>query len=160
MNLVTHRLESFDRSQALASEELLSQLYDYLRRIAGDMMKQEGPNHTVQPTAFVHEAWIRLTESRSQQWESRSQFLRAAAEIRRLVLVDHALVHPLGVHVDFDRSTTRRHSFENSFPKLITSFLDSALSVAAERDSADFRNARTASRQYGPWVSVVNPSMV
>ena len=50
MTSVTQLLESFDRSHALASEELLSQLYDDLRRIAGDKMKYEGPNHILQPT--------------------------------------------------------------------------------------------------------------
>ena len=90
MSDITKLLEGFDQCDAIASDELLSLLYGELRRIAAEKMWREGAGHTLQPTALVHEAWIRLATARSPNWKSRSHFLGAAAEVMRRVLVDHA----------------------------------------------------------------------
>jgi RNA polymerase sigma-70 factor (ECF subfamily) len=74
----------------LASEQLLPLLYAELRSIAGALMRVERPDHTLSPTALVHEAYLRLVDGRAVQWESRSQFLCTAAQVMRHTLVDHA----------------------------------------------------------------------
>ncbi|MBL8819103.1 MAG: sigma-70 family RNA polymerase sigma factor [Planctomyces sp.] len=72
-------------------EELLPKIYDELRRMAASKMKNESPDHSLQATALVHEAWMRLMPTqRGATWESRSGFLSAAAEVMRRILVESA----------------------------------------------------------------------
>ena len=71
--------------------EALPQLYDDLRQMAAGYLRQERPGHTLQPTALVHEAYLRLREQRNVDWGNRSQFLAIAARMMRRILVDHAL---------------------------------------------------------------------
>jgi RNA polymerase sigma factor (TIGR02999 family) len=71
-------------------EELLSLLYDDLRRLAAARMAQEPGGQTLQATALVHEAWLALTRSKDQTWKDRAHFFGAAAEAMRRVLVDNA----------------------------------------------------------------------
>jgi RNA polymerase sigma factor (TIGR02999 family) len=71
--------------------ENLPLLYDELRAIAGGCLREERPGHTLQPTALVHEAYLRLREQRNVDWGNRSQFLAIAARMMRRILVDHAL---------------------------------------------------------------------
>lgn len=73
-----------------ASEELLTHLYDELRRIAYRKLAQERPGQTLQPTALVHEAWLRLGGSSRSDWNSRTHFFGAAAEAMRRILVESA----------------------------------------------------------------------
>lgn len=80
--------EGPERADAL--RELLPLLLDELRRIAGARMRQERREHTLQPTALVHEAFVRLVEQPSLTWKDRAQFLAVAAHAMRQVLVDHA----------------------------------------------------------------------
>ena len=77
-------------AQALAPEELLPLVYDELRRMAGYRMAMEAPGHTLQPTALVHEAWLRLVGGSGVQFDDRGQFFAAAAEAMRRILVDRA----------------------------------------------------------------------
>lgn len=76
--------------QLPAAHELLPLVYDELRRMAGYRMALEAPGHTLQPTALVHEAWLRLMGSGSTQFTDRSQFFAAAAEAMRRILVESA----------------------------------------------------------------------
>ena len=71
-------------------EELLSLLYDDLRRLAAARMAQEPGGQTLQATALVHEAWLALTRSKDQTWKDRAHFFGAAAEAMRRILVDNA----------------------------------------------------------------------
>ncbi len=71
--------------------QALPQLYDELRGIAGSYLRQERRDHTLQPTALVHEAYLRLRGQRNVDWGNRSQFLAIAARMMRRILVDHAL---------------------------------------------------------------------
>lgn len=71
--------------------EALPQLYDELREMAGGYLRQERSGHTLQPTALVHEAYLRLREQRNVDWGNRSQFLAIAARMMRRILVDHAV---------------------------------------------------------------------
>jgi RNA polymerase sigma factor (TIGR02999 family) len=72
------------------SEELLPLLYQELRRLAASMLAQERPGQTLQATALVHEAWLRVQGDTSQRWESRRHFFAAAAEAMRRILIDNA----------------------------------------------------------------------
>jgi len=73
-----------------AREELLSLVYDELRRIAALYLSRERPGHTLQPTALVHEAYLRLIDQRRVDWRNRAQFVGVAAMMMRRVLVNHA----------------------------------------------------------------------
>lgn len=73
-----------------AAEELLPMVYEELRRLAAAKMAQEAPGQTLQPTALVHEAWLRLIGTPRQGWNGREHFFRAAAEAMRRILVDRA----------------------------------------------------------------------
>jgi RNA polymerase sigma factor (TIGR02999 family) len=87
---VTHILNAIERGDARATGELLPLVYDELRRLAAGKMAVEAPGHTLQPTALVHEAWLRLVGSGQQTWENRAHFFGAAAEAMRRILVEHA----------------------------------------------------------------------
>ena len=75
---------------ATAAEQLLNLLYDELRRLASSKMARESPGQTLQPTALVHEAWLRLVGSKSPRFENRAHFFSAAAEAMRRILIDRA----------------------------------------------------------------------
>src|SRR4051812_1449609 len=87
---VTALLRAWSAGDAGASEALVPLVYAELRRQAGRALRREGVGHTLQTTALVHEAWLRLDGQRDARWESRSQFLAVAAQMMRRVLVDHA----------------------------------------------------------------------
>jgi len=87
---VTQLLNAIDSGEPNASEELLPLVYEELRRLAAHRMAQERPGHTLQATALVHEAWIRLSGSTEQEWRGRTHFFSAAAESMRRILVDQA----------------------------------------------------------------------
>src|SRR5690242_7498101 len=87
---VTQILEAIGAGDPRAAEKLLPLVYEELRRLAAAKMAREKPGHTLQATALVHEAWLRLAGSDQQQWRGRSHFFRAAAEAMRRVLVDNA----------------------------------------------------------------------
>lgn len=72
------------------SAELLPLVYDELRRLASSRMARENGAHTLQPTALVHEAWLRLARPDAPRWNDRAHFFRAAALAMRRILVDHA----------------------------------------------------------------------
>ncbi|MEM9799721.1 MAG: ECF-type sigma factor [Planctomycetota bacterium] len=88
----TELLSRMESGDGEAASQLLPLLYDELRRIARENMARERIGHTLQPTALVHEAWVRLlgAEGGAKGFEGREHFLRAAAQVMRRVLVDHA----------------------------------------------------------------------
>jgi RNA polymerase sigma factor (TIGR02999 family) len=83
-------LQSFERDAPDAAEQLLSLVYDELRKLAASKMIKEAPGHTLQPTALVHEAWLRLVGSTDQKWNGRRHFFGAAAEAMRRILIENA----------------------------------------------------------------------
>jgi len=89
MRDVTRILEAAQQGDAKAAEELLPMVYDELRRLAASKMASEKPGQTLQPTALVHEAWLRLVGNESQ-WNSRGHFFGAAAEAMRRILIENA----------------------------------------------------------------------
>lgn len=91
MNDVTRILERAQQGDARAASELLPLVYGELRRLAAHKMAQEAPGNTLQPTALVHEAWLRLvTPEQQAQFQNRAHFFGAAAEAMRRILVDRA----------------------------------------------------------------------
>jgi WD40 repeat protein len=87
---VTHLLNAIDSGDPKAAEELLPLVYEELRRLAAHKMANERPGQTLQATALVHEAWLRVAGSDRQQWRGRERFFSAAAEAMRRILVDKA----------------------------------------------------------------------
>ena len=87
---VTDLLRAWGAGDAGASEALVPLVYAELRRQARRTLRREGEGHTLQATALVHEAWLRLDAQHDAHWESRTQFLAVAAQMMRRVLVDHA----------------------------------------------------------------------
>ena len=87
---VTQILRLMDLSDPAQAEELLAIVYDELRQLARRQLQGERAGHTLQATALVHEAYLRLVDSRDLRWESRGHFFGTAARAMRQVLVDHA----------------------------------------------------------------------
>jgi RNA polymerase sigma factor (TIGR02999 family) len=87
---VTQILRAVRDGQQQAAEQLLALVYAELKRIAAQKMAGEAPGHTLQPTALVHEAWIRLVGEGDAHFENRAHFFSAAAEAMRRILVDSA----------------------------------------------------------------------
>jgi RNA polymerase sigma factor (TIGR02999 family) len=90
MSDITLLLESVARGESAASAELLPLVYDELRHLASARMAREAAGHTLQPTALVHEAWMRLAKPGDRRWNNRAHFFRAAAQAMRRILVDRA----------------------------------------------------------------------
>jgi RNA polymerase sigma factor (TIGR02999 family) len=90
MNDVTHILNSLPANDPNVAAELLPLVYEELRKLARAKMSQELPSHTLQATALVHEAYLRLVGNREQSWANRAHFFAAAAEAMRRILIDHA----------------------------------------------------------------------
>lgn len=90
MSDVTQIIQSINQGNSKATEELLPVVYDELRKLAAQKMAQERPGQTLQATALVHEAYVRLIGSENQQWENRRHFFGAAAEAMRRILIERA----------------------------------------------------------------------
>jgi RNA polymerase sigma factor (TIGR02999 family) len=87
---ITLILEDISRGEPQASEKLLPLVYNELRNLATARMLRESSGHTLQPTALVHEAWLRMVGDGRQSWKNRAYFFAAAAEAMRRILVEHA----------------------------------------------------------------------
>jgi RNA polymerase sigma factor (TIGR02999 family) len=87
---VTELLRAWSAGNTEASDSLVRLVYAELRRQAQLVMRREDEGHTLQPTALVHEAWMRLGDQHDAHWESRTQFFAVAAQMMRRVLLDHA----------------------------------------------------------------------
>jgi RNA polymerase sigma factor (TIGR02999 family) len=87
---VTQILIRVQQGDPKAAEELFPLVYEELRRLAAHKMASERAGHTLQPTALVHEAWLRLAGEQKPAWAGRAQFFSAAAEAMRRILVDRA----------------------------------------------------------------------
>src|SRR5450432_891048 len=91
MNDVTRILSAIERGDPKAAEELLPLVYEELRKLAAQRLAQEKPGQTLQATALVHDAYLRLVEGEAaRRWNSRGHFFSAAAEAMRRILVENA----------------------------------------------------------------------
>ena len=137
MTDVTHILSAIERGDLSAAEQLLPLLYDELRKLAAHKMAQEAPGQTLQATALVHEAYLRLVDvEQASHWDSRGHFFAAAAEAMRRILVERARRkdvrerHGLGHRVDLEENAPVRLS--SSFDLLA---LDEALTKLERHDA-------------------------
>jgi RNA polymerase sigma factor (TIGR02999 family) len=136
MSDVTRILEEIEQGDGLASERLFPLVYDELKRMAAAQMEKERPGQTLQATALVHEAYMRLVDvQRAQRWKSRGHFFAAAAQAMRRILVERAR----GKKRERRGGDWRRVDFENLDPassvtpdELVA--LDDALSRLATLD--------------------------
>jgi RNA polymerase sigma factor (TIGR02999 family) len=138
MTEVTRLLEEIHHGEPKAAEQLLPLVYDELRKLAAQKLAQEKPGQTLQATALVHEAYLRLVDAdRARRWNSRGHFFAAAAEAMRRILVEGArrknrLKHGRGRHrVDLESSC-----LVSPAPSLDLVALDEALSRLAETEPA------------------------
>src|SRR5919109_203757 len=91
MSDLTRILSAIEQGDPRAAEQLLPLVYDELRRLASEKMARESPGQTLQATALVHEAYLRLVDvEKAQQWNSRGHFFAAAAEAMRRILIENA----------------------------------------------------------------------
>jgi RNA polymerase sigma factor (TIGR02999 family) len=90
---VTALLRAWSQGDAEAGERLLPIVYGELRRQAARLLRRERRDHTLQPTALVHETYLRLVEQKAADWRNRTQFFAVAARAMRRILVDHARRH-------------------------------------------------------------------
>jgi len=90
---VTRLLGELRAGNPEAASKLIPLVYKELHRLAGYYMRRERPNHTLQTTALVHEAYLRLVEQQEINWQSRAQFMGVAAQTMRRILVDYARAH-------------------------------------------------------------------
>jgi RNA polymerase sigma factor (TIGR02999 family) len=86
----TQVIEAAERGDSAAADRLLPLVYDELRKLAAHRLANEAAGQTLQPTALVHEAWLRLTGNPEQKWDGRGHFFAAAAEAMRRILIDRA----------------------------------------------------------------------
>jgi len=87
---VTGLLERWGQGDKDALNQLLPAVYDELHRMAARYLRRERPDHTLQPTALIHEAYLRLVDQNSVTWENRAHFFGISAQVMRRILVDHA----------------------------------------------------------------------
>ncbi len=90
---VTQLLVKWGNGDEKALDKLMPLVYSELRRLAGNYLRQERLGHTLQPTALVNEAYLKLIDQRNAKWQNRAQFYGVAAQLMRRILVDHARQH-------------------------------------------------------------------
>jgi RNA polymerase sigma factor (TIGR02999 family) len=90
---VTELLQKWGRGQTEAFEQLVPRVYAELRKLASSYLRRERRDHTLQPTALVNEAFIKLVDQRAVRWQNRAHFFGIAAQAMRRILVDHARAH-------------------------------------------------------------------
>jgi len=90
---VTQLLQRYSQGDQSALDELIPQIYDEMRHLASHYLQSERIDHTLQTTALVHEAYMRLVDQKRVQWSNRNHFIAIAAQMMRRILVDHARKH-------------------------------------------------------------------
>ena len=90
---VTQLLQNLNNGDTSAQDRLIPIVYGELRRLADHYMRRERPDHTLQATALVHQAFLKLTEQRKVTWQNKARFFGIAAQLMRRVLIDHARAH-------------------------------------------------------------------
>jgi RNA polymerase sigma factor (TIGR02999 family) len=136
MNNVTQILKAIRRGETAAAGELLPLVYEELRKLAAARLAQEPSGHTLQATALVHEAYVRLVDvDEQQEWDGRGHFFAAAAEAMRRVLVDSARRKQAARHGgNLQRQPMDRYEPQTSGPDDKLLALDEALEELAKED--------------------------
>lgn len=136
---ITLCLQRMRDGDPAAAGELLPLVYDELRAMAGQMMRSGRPGHTLQPTALVHEAYLRLLGQQPGSWQNRSHFFGIAAQAMRRILVDHARRKHAGKRDGGDRITLDDALVEAPQRSLDLMALDDALTRLGELDPRQAR---------------------
>jgi RNA polymerase sigma factor (TIGR02999 family) len=137
---VTRLLVEWSQGNQAALDQLFPVVYDELRRLARSYLRRERPDHTLQPTALVHEAFLRLIDQRFVTWQNRAHFFGLAAQMMRRILVNHALSRQAekrggqAQNVPFDEAV---HAFESRDVDLVA--LDEALTALGALDQRQSR---------------------
>ena len=132
---ITHLLVAWGNGDSRALQELMPLVYRELRRLAHGRLGRERPDHTLQTTALVHEAYLRLADQRDASWKNRAQFFAVAAQMMRRVLVDYARARQYTKHgggaqqVDLDEAMV---VWRDRAAEVVA--LDEALTSLAELD--------------------------
>jgi len=90
---ITQLLVNWSHGDQKALDKLMPLVYSELRRLAGNYLRRERQGHTLQPTALVNEAYLKLIDQKNAKWQNRAQFYGVAAQLMRRILVDHARQH-------------------------------------------------------------------
>lgn len=137
---ITRLLLELTEGDRTAVDALLPLIYDELRSLAANYLRRERPDHTLQPTALVHEAYLRMVDQTQVNWQNRAHFFGVAAQMMRRILVDHARAHNAGKRgADFQKLSLDENidkAVERS-GELIA--LDEALHELAEMDEQKAR---------------------
>ncbi len=135
MNDVTHILSAIEQGDPKAPEQLLPLVYDELRKLAVQRLARESPGQTLQATALVHEAYLRLIGSEAPSWTGRGHFFSAAAEAMRRILIENARRKRAGKHGgDLQRIDIDSVDLPGTGPSDDILAVDEALSKLAAED--------------------------
>jgi len=118
-NQVTRLLTDWSKGDQAALDQLIPLIYQELHKIANGYLSRERPGHTIQPTALIHEAYLRMAAQQMPEWKNRKHFFGVAAQLMRQILVEHARAH----------AAAKRGSGEQHLQ------LDEALAYSTERAS-------------------------
>ncbi len=135
---VTRLLDAVERGEPQAAEELLPLVYEELRRLAAQRMAQVPPGQTLQATALVHEAWLRLVgDQRQSSWNSRGHFFSAAAEAMRRILIERVRKKSAARHGGgYSRVDLEHVDLATETNDDVLLLIDDALTRLAQRDSS------------------------
>jgi RNA polymerase sigma-70 factor (ECF subfamily) len=137
---VSELLALWSQGDQKALDKLMPLVYTELRRLASRYLRRERPGHTLQTTALVHEAYLRLVDQKQANWQNRAQFFAVAAQLMRRILVDYARRHQArkrgGAHLKLSLDEAMTFSDEKNANLLA---LDEALSVLAAIDPRQSR---------------------
>jgi RNA polymerase sigma-70 factor (ECF subfamily) len=133
---VTQLLVDWSKGDQAALDKLMPLVYNELRRLASNYLRRERPGHTLQPTALVNEAYLKLIDQRNAKWQNRAQFFGISAQLMRRILVDHARQHQAAKRGGSDRKRLSITSAEALIkqPELDLLALNEALDELAEMD--------------------------
>lgn len=130
---VTRLLAEWARGNRQALDDLTPMVYRELRQLAASSLRKERQGHTLQPTALVHEAYLRLVDQKNPNWQSRSHFFGVAARLMRQVLVDHARKLHAGKRAGHKVSLEEAVSFQHERSQALVA-LDSGLNALEKLD--------------------------
>jgi RNA polymerase sigma-70 factor, ECF subfamily len=137
---ITRLLIELTEGRRVAADVLLPLIYDELRSLAANYLRRERPDHTLQPTALVHEAYLRLVDQRDVNWQNRAHFFGVAAQMMRRILIDHARSHSAGKRGhDFQKISLDENIDKAAERSAELMALDDALNALAEVDEQKSR---------------------
>ncbi|MDT4952198.1 MAG: hypothetical protein QOJ02_336 [Acidobacteriota bacterium] len=137
---VTEILQDVRHGDQDAPARLMPLVYDELRRLANHYLQQERPDHTLQPTALVHEAYLKLIDQTRVDWQNRAHFFGVAAQLMRRILVDHARRHRASKRGGFQQKMTLDEAVDYSQSRDVNLIaLDDALNTLSHLDTRQSR---------------------